>query len=75
MYVFCKRTFIFSENYKWSKNKWYDSVEPVEHQSGIIYLYIYNDIDTPAYPLSKNTFSKYFYTIRELRDIKLKKII
>ena len=79
MKVYCKRTKFHQEgpdtftSVKWEKDKWYEFIKPHGYESNYIYGYIKNT--TLSESISKSDFDKYFYTQRELRDIRINKII
>jgi hypothetical protein len=77
--VYCKRTYFFDDgSIKWKKDCWYEFSKAEGFESNYVYGYIKHDfVDTSGYKesISKSNFNKYFWTQKELRDIRIKEIL
>ena len=84
MKVYCKRTkFNHDEEeskngyVKWKKDCWYDFKKPHGYESNYIFGYIEvkdnNEISRSS--ISKPDFDKYFYTMEDLRELRINKIL
>lgn len=84
MKVYCKRTKfnqvdVDKKGYvKWKKDCWYEFKKPKDYESNYIFGYVSNN--STLYKdykesISKTDFDKYFYTMEDLRDLRINKIL
>ena len=83
MRVYCKRTKFNQgeqadkEYVKWKKDFWYEFEKPHGYESNYIFGYIKvkdND-EISRSSISKPDFDKYFYTMEDLRELRINKIL
>ena len=85
MKVYCKRTkFNHDEEeskngyVKWKKDCWYDFENPHGYESNYVFGYVSNNSTLYSdykESLSKSDFDKYFYTMEDLRELRINKIL
>ena len=81
MKVYCKRTKfnqvdVDKKGYvKWKKDCWYDFEKPHGYESNYVYGYVTNNSIDYKESLSKSDFDKYFYTMEDLRELRINKIL
>lgn len=77
MKVYCKRT-VFDDDskIKWEKGSWYEFEKPHGYESNYIFGYIeVKDNYEITSSISKSDFNKYFYTQKELREIRIQEVL
>lgn len=82
MKVYCKRTkFNHDEEeskngyVKWKKDCWYEFETPKEYESNYIFGYVSNNFTLHKESISKSNFDKYFYTMEDLRELRINNIL
>ena len=81
MKVYCKRTKfnqvdVDKKGYvKWEKDCWYDFEKPHGYESNYVFGYVTNNSSDYKESLSKSDFDKYFYTMEDLRELRINKIL
>lgn len=78
MKVYCKRT-VFDDDskIKWEKGSWYKFEKPHGYESNYIFGYIEvkDNYEISTSSISKSDFNKYFYTQKELREIRIQEVL
>ena len=77
MKVYCKRTQFLDDKIKWEKGSWYEFEKPHGYESNYIFGYIEvkDNYEISKSSISKSDFNKYFYTQKELIDIRIQEIL
>ena len=83
MKVYCKRTKFNHDDedkdgyIKWKKDFWYDFKKPHGYESNYIFGYVSNNstYKDDKESISKTDFDKYFYTMEDLRELRINKIL
>ena len=84
MKVYCKRTKFNQgeqadkEYVKWEKDCWYEFTKPDGFESKYIFGYVTNNstlFDDYKESISKSDFDKYFYTMEDLRELRINNIL